>query len=208
MPIAAITTVDEARRLEAWANRQPARWAPVTVDKLAEQLGYMDAVLPSKLSDSDKGRRRAAVYASVFGDCSEHAIRYMVNRAIRELKWFPTPSECLAIIADHQDPETPRQRAFAMLQGFAQTRFEDFRAKLKAGEGTPDLVASAPDQWKRICVEQGFLRWTREGGFVIEERYLPPSAGSPKGQDGAAGLIREADDIAVPQSGMAQRRPA
>lgn len=172
MPITAITTVDEARRLEKWAERQPVRWAPLTVDKLADQLGYMDAVLPSKMADTDKGRRRATVYASVLGEYSEHAIRYMVNRAIRELKWFPTPSECLAILADHNDPETPRQRAFAMLQGFAQTRFEDFIRQLRDRKGTPELIAKAPDQWRRIAVEQGYLHWNNRDGYSIEPRWL------------------------------------
>lgn len=169
--IAAPTTAEEARALREWAETQPKRWPPIETGQLARHLQFMTATLPAKNLDEDSGRKRVAVYSRILGGYSDHAIAHMALIACSTLEWFPTPSQCLEILAAYTDPPTPRDRALAACHGYAQRQFETFRAALKAGEGTAELLETVPDQWKRIAVEQGFLRWSRGGGFVIADRY-------------------------------------
>lgn len=169
--IVAPTTPEEARALRQWAETQPRAWPAIEVDELTRHLEFMSATLPTKNLDEESGRKRVAVYARILGGYSEHAIAKMALVACSTLRWFPTPSECLEIIAKHEDPPTPRERALTVCHGFAQRQFEAFRASLKAGDASAELLDGVPDQWKRICVEQGYLRWSKADGFTIEPRY-------------------------------------
>lgn len=168
------TTLEESRALREWAMAQPEKWEPVAPASLTRHLQFMQASLPSRSVDEDSGRDRIAVYIRLLGSYSEKAIAHLSMKACATLRWFPTPSECLDILASHTDASTPRDQALGLCHDFAQQRFEAFRDTLKRCLGTPELLDSVPDQWKRICVEQGFLRFTQHAGFTIEPRYQPP----------------------------------
>lgn len=176
------TTVEEARALRSWAETQPTRWEPAQTKSLVRHIRFMAATLPSRNIDEDTGRSRVAVYVRILGGYSEAAIAHLNLTACTTLKWFPTPSECLEILKGFTDAPTPRARALAACHSFAQQRFETFRATLKAGQGTAEMLADAPEQWKRICVEQGFLRWSKAEGFTIDRRYRGEAGGATEAE--------------------------
>jgi hypothetical protein len=130
----------------------------------------MAATLPSRNLDTETGRNRVAVYVRLLSDYTEAAMAHLSRTACATLEWFPTPAQCIRILDAFTDRPTPRDTALSLCHSFAQSQFEAFRAALKAGEATPDLIASVPDQWRRIAVEQGFLRKIGET-YELEPRW-------------------------------------
>lgn len=166
-------TVDECRDLRAWAEQQPAQWPAVQINELTRHIEFMAATLPSKNLDAETGRKRVAVYARILSGYSERAIAFLALRSCQTLEWFPTPSQCLEILAEYRDPPTRRDQALLMCQKFTQSEFEAFIAKLRAGDGNQELLASVPERWKLIAVEMGILRFIENGQFAIRAPYSP-----------------------------------
>lgn len=153
-------------------------------------MDFMRTALPSKANDAMTGQMRATVYASVLSDFTNAALSYMAARAIRELDWFPTPRQCLAILADWQEPVSARGRADSLCLTYWQGRFEAFVAALEAGTATADDVSRARPRWCAIACERGLLRRMDDGGYVIAALWQRPRR------------IRPADD------GVAEREDA
>lgn len=54
----------------------------------------------------------------------------------------------------------------------AQMQFEEWRSKLSFGTVHQSEIDDKPDQWKRVAVEQGFLRRVGEGIYVQRQRKM------------------------------------
>ena len=173
-PLVRPTTEAEAKRLRDWADSPDDAVVPASPQQIIKHLRYLSTVLPTRKTDIDEGKLRLAVYVSLLEGFPNDGFVYMSRRACAELEWFPAPRQCLDYLKDFQQPVNGRKTTAGRLaEDYWQDRFNDFRSTLKRGEGTPELLIGVPDQWKRICVEQGFLTWAKDRGFEIAVRYRP-----------------------------------
>lgn len=135
---------------------------PATSQEIAKQLEFIASTLPSKNIDEASGQKRFAVFVRILGGYSKPAISYMTERVCRELNWFPTPKQCLDILADYHAPESLPQRAIRKCQNFAQKQLEGFMETLAAAEVGQSYIDEQPERWQRIAEEKGYLRWDGE----------------------------------------------
>jgi len=72
----------------------------------------MIAALPRRQSDDLSGELFVAAYESQLGRYSEPHLKYIVGKALRTCKWFPTIAECIELGSDwtRRDDHTRRQR--------------------------------------------------------------------------------------------------
>lgn len=165
------TTAEEARSLAAWADTPEPQRQPATVQEISRHLEFIAATLPSRSQDAESGKMRVAVYSRLLGEFTNDALSFMSRRACATLDWFPTPRQCLDILREYRQPGTERGHARALLHQYAQQQFETFMDRLRAREVSMVEIDAAPDQWRRIAVEKGYLRYAKDGGYEI--RYEP-----------------------------------
>lgn len=165
-------TMDECRALAAWAETLPTVDQPMASDNfIVNRLEYIQATLPAKALDEGAGEKRTAVYVSILRGASRKALEYMADRACRELRWFPTPKECLDILERYRPPATQRETTLLVCMAFAQDAFDRWLANIRDGQEIGDV----PDQWKRIAVEQFALRRLDDGSYVSRARFIGPT---------------------------------
>ena len=151
-------TVAECDELRAIALAMPEEHAPIESRELARQLQFIEATLPSKNTDEQSGQMRTAVYARIRGGYSKEALSYMTQRVCRELDWFPTPHQCLDILADYNPPVSRKDKALRICANHTQARFDEFIEALRKKDKV-DLT-DKPERWLRIATEQGYLKFT------------------------------------------------
>lgn len=151
------TTDAEARELAEWARSQPLT-PPVTMEQLGRHLAYMQVALPSRAMDTDAGRMRTAVYARLLGGYTNDALAFMARTACTTLDWFPTPHQCLEILKGYTPPISASERALRLCSSYSQARFEEWLARLSAGEMSQSEVDAANERWRKIAWERGLLR--------------------------------------------------
>jgi hypothetical protein len=155
----------ECNELRDIALAMPQEHIPVETRELSRQLQFIASTLPSKNTDEHTGQMRTAVYARILGGYPKEALSYMTQRACRELNWFPTPKQCLDILADYRPPATRKDRALKICADHVEARFAAFNDSLRTGDVTQATIDAAPDRWKRIAYERGLLK--RDGdGYV------------------------------------------
>jgi hypothetical protein len=165
------TSDAECNALREWAQTAPTEHAPAaTTEQLGKHLAFMAAALPSKGLDEMTGKMKVAVYASLLGGHSNEALAYMARRACQTLDWFPTPRQCLDLIAEYRPPVSNRETALRLCSDYTAAQFERWIANLIDGQQVGDV----PDQWKRIAVEQGAMRRLSDGSFVSRAMYHGP----------------------------------
>ena len=157
-----VMTDSECDELRSIALAMPAEHILVNSRELAKHLQYIEATLPSKNIEEQSGQMRMAVYARLLGGYTNAALSYMTQRVCSELDWFPTPHQCLAILADYQPPATRKDKALAICSQHTQTKFEQWIAALQNGGGD---LGGKPDRWLRIATERGYLRY-KDGEYV------------------------------------------
>lgn len=157
-------TVAECDELRSIALAMPVENIPVETRELAKQLQFIEATLPSKNTDEQSGQMRTAVYARILGGYTKEALSYMTERVCKELDWFPTPRQCLAILEGYTPQTTRKDKALRICLNHATARFDDFISKLHCGE-TVDLK-DQPERWLRIAVERGYLRFD-DGEYTV-----------------------------------------
>lgn len=163
----------QCARLKQLATNHIERVTPATAEQLSRHLEFIAATLPSRNVDIESGQRRFAVYYRLLGGYSNEALAYMTERACRELEWFPTPSHCLAILADYRPPSSVADVALTRCHNFAEMQFREFVNRLQSGEVPQAEIDDKPDQWKRILLERGILRHElREGQPTYFQRVL------------------------------------
>lgn len=151
-------TVAECDELRAIALAMPEEHAPIESRELARQLQFIEATLPSKNTDEQSGQMRTAVYARILGGYTKEALSYMTQRVCRELDWFPTPHQCLEILADYNPPVSRKDKALRICANHTQARFDEFIEALRKKDKV-DLT-DKPERWLRIATEQGYLKFT------------------------------------------------
>jgi hypothetical protein len=157
-------TVAECDELRSMALAMPIENIPVETKELAKQLQFIEATLPSKNTDEQSGQMRTAVYARILGGYTKEALSYMTERVCKELDWFPTPRQCLAILEEYTAPTSKKDKALRIWLNHATERFDDFISKLHCGE--PVELSDKPERWLRIAVERGYLRFV-DGEYII-----------------------------------------
>ena len=158
--------------MREWASSTlPAPAASASSDQLAKHLEFMHAALPSRANDTETGRKRFAVYASILAGKSNEALAFMARRACETLDWFPTPKQCLDLIGQYQPPMPAHEHALLACRQYTHSAFGDWLAELR--DGAP--IGDVPDHWKRIAVEQGDLRRLQDGSYVSRALYHGPA---------------------------------
>lgn len=169
--IGAPTTVDECNALREWAQTTPCEVPqPASSDQLAKHLSFMAAALPSKNVDDTTGKMRATVYASLLRGYPNEALAFMARRACQSLDWFPTPKQCLELLAEYKQPESAQTKALRLCQDFTSTQFDRWLANVRDGQEPGDV----PESWMRIAVEQGVMRRLDDGSYVSRALYQGP----------------------------------
>jgi hypothetical protein len=157
-------TVAECDELRSMALAMPVENIPVETKELAKQLQFIEATLPSKNTDEQSGQMRTAVYARILGGYTKEALSYMTERVCKELDWFPTPRQCLAILEGYTPRTTKKDKALRICLNHAQARFEEFIDKLRCGE--PVELSDKPERWLRIAEDRGYLRIV-DGEYIV-----------------------------------------
>lgn len=149
------TECDELREI---ALAMPVEHVAASSREFAKHLQFIAATLPSKNIDEESGQQRTAVYARILGGYTNAALSYMSERVCRELDWFPTPHQCLEILANYNPPVTRKDRALRLCADHLQARFEAFRERLRTEIVDQCTIDAIPERWKRIFENEGRMR--------------------------------------------------
>ncbi len=157
-----------------WASLDEPPPEPIHPGRLLKKIKFMNATLPSKAIDEDAGEQRTAVYVAILSQYAEDAISWMVQQACARLDWFPTPKQCLALIEEYEGKRPPTERTLALVDGrkFLEQRLAEFMATFRDGTATASSIAAVPEHWRRVAMEQGFLRYDRDGGYSIRAQRV------------------------------------
>lgn len=171
-PVIAKPTSDaQCNALRRWAEScPPSPPVSATEDDLIYYIEIMASVLPSKNVDMEAGARRVVAYAALLGTYSADALALMATEACRRLRWFPTPRDCLDILAEYRPPVSDQETALRLCQDYTTEQFDRWFANVSAGQPIGDV----PEQWQRIAVERGVLRRLPGGPIVIRAKYHGP----------------------------------
>ena len=143
--------------------------APLPCD--AEEFARLMRTLStmnSRADDDDTGKLRLAVLRRVIGHYPREALAYMVEKAITTLDWFPTPKQCLDILAGwRRNDEIAARHAAAvrLVRAERRARFDDIMATLERREVDQAGIDALPEQMRRIAAERGFLRLHDDGVY-------------------------------------------
>ncbi|MGR4893358.1 hypothetical protein ACIPPQ_20225 [Sphingopyxis sp. LARHCG72] len=154
--------------------------APVPCDaadfaKLMRSL----SILPSRADDEVTGKLRLSIYHRMMGQYPRAAIAFMVEEAMKRFDWFPTPRQCLDILADWRDHDAVVHKHRTVMAASAvrqerQARLGDIMESLDRRELDQGQIDALPDQVKQIAAERGFLRLYDDG--VYRARPVPVPA--------------------------------
>lgn len=134
-------------------------------------------LLPTRGDDELSGELRLALYRKHFGHLPAEALSFLVEHATIECRFFPTPSECMAIIQRWSRTD-PLYRANRLASRRAsqerQERLDDLMARFRSDDVDQAEVDQLPDRWKRIAEVQGFLRYDGETYYLRPIRVTLP----------------------------------
>lgn len=135
----------------------------------------MLAALPRRQADDISGELFVAAYERQLGNMSRSQAEYMMDKALRSCRWFPTIAECLELAGDwrRRDVHTERQaRARALYSREMSERASDRTGwKLETRGGvTQEAVDTMPEELKRLGVACGALIRTPDGQFVVNPK--------------------------------------
>ena len=166
------TSDTECAALREWAQNTPVAVPPAaTTDQIAKHLAFMASALPAKGVDDLTSKMRFAVYTSLLDGTSNKALAHMARRACETLDWFPTPRQCLDLIAEYRPPEPDQVVALRLCQDYTTEQFERWITNVIDCQPIGDV----PEQWMRIAVEQGAMRRLADGRYVSRAQYYGPS---------------------------------
>ena len=148
-----------------------ARLFGVAPAQVARHIEFLAATLPSLAQDFESGAKRMAVYAKILGEFSDNALAYMSREAIRRLDWFPTPHQCLQILAEYRET-TQREQALRLVHNWASSKFHAWIDGIRADAVSQADIDGAPDQWKRVAAERCILRRMDDGSYTVRRKAL------------------------------------
>jgi hypothetical protein len=134
------------------------------------------SILPRKAEDQTTGALRAKLYGRLLGHFDRAAISYMTETALATCRWFPTPAECLEILAGHagsaEQARKDRATAEARIRREMQQRYLDWLMRLRRGDMMQSEVDAAPERWCAVGETQGLLRKDGDGRFVLRAKAV------------------------------------
>lgn len=173
-------TLTEAQwaMVEATAIAPLPELSPCDPQTFAKLLRTMRAALPMRSLDDDGGKLIAATYARMLGGYCREALAYMVERAIAELKWFPTVAECRDMLADwRRDDEAvaAKYRAQGLIggrdasaiQGFYERHEADLE-RLRDRQVTQEELDGLPDFTRTVAEAKGYVSLV-DGRFMVRK---------------------------------------
>lgn len=134
----------------------------------------MKATMPSRADDETTGNLRLNVLARVFGHYPREAIAYLVETAITTLEWFPSPKQCLDILAGWKrtdDAALAKASAIVSVRAERQARFNELMLQLERRELDQAAIDALPENIRSIAAERGFLRLHDDG--IYRARPVP-----------------------------------
>lgn len=137
------------------------------------------SILPSRADDEVTGKLRLSIYHRMMGHYPRAAIAFMVETAMAKYDWFPTPKQCLDILADWRDRDAVVHRhrvamAASAVRQERQARIGDVMGALDRRELDQDQIDALPERMQQIGVERGFLRLHDDG--IYRARPVPVPA--------------------------------
>ena len=158
-------TDEECQALAEWAETAPTISHPLaTFDEIAEALMFLNAVLPSRNFDEQAGEQRTAVFMKILSDYTKPQIDYMVERAARELEWFPVPKQMIDILDRGPKPYNPRDEARRKVASYHTNKYYDWVETIP--HLTPEQITAAPERWKRIAETEMHIRQLDDGTYT------------------------------------------
>lgn len=132
------------------------------------------SILPRRADDEVKGELRAHLYRRMIGHFPREAISFLAEQSLATLDWFPSPKQCLDILASwiRNDEAVQRKTAAArMVRSERQARFDAVLASLERRELDQGAIDALPQRMQIIGEERGFLRLHDDG--VYRARAVP-----------------------------------
>ncbi|EJL21910.1 hypothetical protein [Novosphingobium sp. AP12] len=139
---------------------------------LAQILRMMD-VLPRRADDTVGGKLRHRAYELAIGRYPRQAMEFLVTEALRDSKFFPSTSECVAIMGRwRRDDAATRSKLAAGVAARheRQARFDELMRKLAAGECDQAEIDALDDWSKQVGETRGHLRREEDGTYVSRVR--------------------------------------
>jgi hypothetical protein len=133
-------------------------------------LRMMLAALPRRQADDISGELFVAAYERQLGHMSKPQAEYMMDKALRTCRWFPTIAECLELAGDWTRRDAAvirREKARAIYREEMHQRDRDLRGWSEASSMlmTQKQVDQMPPELQRIGIKCGAL-YTDEAGVV------------------------------------------
>jgi hypothetical protein len=134
------------------------------------------SILPSRADDEVTGKLRHALYQRFMAQYPREAIAYMVETAMTKYDWFPTPRQCLEILADWRDTAAVEHKhrttmAASAVRQERQARLADIMDALDRRALDQTAIDALPEHIRKIGAERGFLRLHDDG--IYRARPVP-----------------------------------
>lgn len=159
--------------LAAIADSPPLALLPCDGEEFTKLILTM-STMARRADDEATGKLRLAILRRVIGHHPREAIAYMVEKAITTLEWFPSPKQCLDILAGWKRSDEAVQRhasAIRLVRAERQARFDDIMHALEQRQLDQAAIDALPDKIRSIAAERGFLRLHDDG--VYRARPVP-----------------------------------
>lgn len=139
---------------------------------LAQILRMLD-VLPRRADDTVGGKLRHRAYELAIGRYPRQAMEFLVTEALRDSKFFPSTSECVAIMGRwRRDDAAIRSKLAAGVAARheREARFDEVMCRLAAGECDQAEIDALDDWSKQVAETRGHLRREEDGSYVSRVR--------------------------------------
>jgi hypothetical protein len=124
------------------------------------------SILPRRADDEVKGELRLNLYRRMIGHYPREAMSFLAEQSLATLDWFPSPKQCLDILARwvRKDADVQRQAsALRMVRAERQARFDDVMRALERREVDQDGIDALSVNVRVVAAERGFLRLHDDG---------------------------------------------
>jgi hypothetical protein len=146
------------------------------------------SILPRRADDEVKGELRLHLYRRMIGHFPKEALSFLAEQSLATLDWFPSPKQCLDILArwTRNDEALQRQAAARrMVRAETRARFEDTMRALERREFDQAAIDALPEHIRSIGAERGFLRLHDDGVY----RARPVSCGTKGDSENMAQVV-------------------
>lgn len=156
-------------QVETVANLPLPKSSPSSDEQFAACMRSLD-ILPRRADDRTRAELRVKLYQRKLGVFPYHVLGQMVSKALDTCKFFPTISECLAMLPPtDSDCASIRARAKSVAEIEHQHRLDDALAMMAKRELTDWDIEQLPERWKRIGEAKGYLWAWPDGRYTVRK---------------------------------------